>query len=406
MKKEFKPDELRQTAEEIRSAIMPKTITPEMVGGTMLGVVNALGEVVEVLGEIPREHVRVKVRGYNGTAGVSSAGATVWLDIFHTQGYPAVEVPRQELVADENGVVEFDVPRGFKYAVFSQIDGLGASFQLVFDAVAEQRNVTLWNFPVGVWALGYTDVVLYADEEAGREYDRYRVIPFITDAFTDDLEGDYGENVTNWDIDTASGECSEGSLYIGVLVSTADTSFAIGKNNLSDNEMEWCDSRDRNTLFPLMNYYALNRNSVDWDWNESVEQARTDMDGNMNTAKILGFSPIHTAARWAAASPSDYDEQRFLPSAGQLYIMCLNRTAINAILQQFIDSGKEDYKLLPYQNDKGVWQNPNGYYECWWSSSVLDALCTWVVHYYGYIDYMNRNSTTDVRAVSAFHFEY
>ena len=406
MKKEFKPDELRQTAEEIRSAIMPKTITPEMVGGTMLGVVDALGEVVEVLGEIPREHVCVKVRGYDGTVGVSGAGATVWLDVFHTKGYPAVAVPRQELTANEDGVVEFDVPHGFKYAVFSQIDGLGASFQVVFDAVAEQRDVNLWNFPVGVWALGHTDVALYADEEAGREYDRYRAIPFITDAYTDDLEGDYGEAVIGWDIDTANGECSEGSYYVGVLVSTADTSFAIGKNNLSDNTMEWCDSRDRNTVFPLMKYYALNRNTVDWDWNESVEQARADMDGNMNTAKILGFSPTHTAARWAASSPSDYDEQRFLPSAGQLYIMWINRTAINTILQQFIDNGEDGYKLLPYQNDKGQWQNPNGHYEYWWSSSVLDALCSWVVDSDGIIPNFDRSDTLDVRAVSAFHFEY
>ena len=57
-------------------------------------------------------------------------------------------MPRQELTADADGVVEFDVPHGFKYAVSSHIDGLGASFQLVFDAVAEQRDVRLWNFPV------------------------------------------------------------------------------------------------------------------------------------------------------------------------------------------------------------------------------------------------------------------
>ena len=130
------------------------------------------------------------------------------------------------------------------------------------------------------------------------------------------------------------------------------------------------------------------------------------MDGNMNTAKILAFSPTHTAARWAASSPSDYDEQRFLPSSGQLYIMWLNRTAINAIIQQYMDAGEEGFNLLPYQNDKGQWQTPNGRGEVWWSSSVFDSLCSWVVGYYGRISINLRNTTDDVRAVSAFHFEY
>ena len=142
MKKEWKPEELRQTSEEIRRATLAKSITPEMVGGTLSGLTEALAEVVDVLGEIPREHVTVKVRGYDGTAGVSGAGATVWLDVFNTKGYPAVSLPRQELTCDEEGVVEFDVPHGFKYAVFSQLDGLGASFQLVFQSAVPERHVT------------------------------------------------------------------------------------------------------------------------------------------------------------------------------------------------------------------------------------------------------------------------
>lgn len=412
MKEEWKPDALRETAEEIRSAVMPKSITPEMVGGTLLALTNAVGEVVETLGEIPREHVKVTVRGYDGTGGVSGASATVWLDMFAVGGFPTHAVPRQELTTDENGVVEFDVPLGYKYAVSSHIDGLGASFQLVFDAVAETRTVNLWNFPVGVWALGHTDVALYADEDAGREYDRYRAIPFITESFTDDIEGDYGLEVMEWDIDSEAGECSEGGWYIGILVSTVDTTFAIGTNNLSDKSMEWCDSRDRNTLFPLLDY-AVEKRAYDIDWETATEKARQDMDGNMNTAKILAFSPTHTAARWAAGSPSDYDEQRFLPSAGQLYIMWLNRTAINTLAQQTIDVlGWDNYYLLPYQGNKGGWilpnkdANGNSRNEYWWSSSVVDSLCSWVVDYNGYININNRNLTNDVRAVSAFHFEY
>lgn len=405
MKEEWKPDALRVTAEEIRSAVMPKSITPEMVGGTLLALTNAVGEVVETLGEIPREHVKVTVRGYDGTSKVSAAGATIRLDMFAVGGFPTHAVPRQELTADENGVVEFDVPWGYKYAVSSHIEGLGASFQLVFDAVAENRTVNLWNFPVGVWALGHTDVALYADEDAGREYDRYRAIPFITDSFTDDMEGDYGEDVPTWDIDTEKGECSEGWWYVGILVSTTETTFAISQyKSKSDNSMPWCRSRDYDTLIPLMDYYAFDRNAVDWDWEESVEKARTDYDGHMNTAKLLAFDPNHTAAAWCVDLDGNYDERKFLPSAGQLYIMWLNRRAINNLMQQAIDNlGWENFDLLPDDKTKP------GYYdhsEWWWSSSVLDKICSWVVSYFGTIAGNYSDRTYDVRAVSAFHFEY
>lgn len=213
------------------------------------------------------------------------------------------------------------------------------------------------------------------------------------------------EEIYLWAQDSEKYPQSEGWWYIGVLVSTAETTFAIGKNNLSDGTMVWCDSRDCNTLFPLIDYHVQKR-YYPWDSEAAEKQARADMDGNMNTAKILAFSPTHTAARWAASSPSDYDEQRFLPSSGQLYIMWLNRTAINAIIQQYMDAGEEGFNLLPYQNDKGQWQTPNGRGEVWWSSSVFDSLCSWVVYYDGYIRNDTRNFTHDVRAVSAFHFEY
>ena len=42
----------------------------------------------------------------------------------------------------------------------------------------------------------------------------------------------------------------------------------------------------------------------------------------------------------------------------------------------------------------------------WWSSSVYGSLCSWVVYYDGLVNYLTRNLTNDVRAVSAFHFEY
>ena len=401
MKQEWKPDDMRANAEEIRSAVMPKSVTPEMVGGTLLGLVNAVGEVVEVLGEIPREHVRVRVRGCDGESEVSAAGATVWLDVFAVGGFPTHAFPRQELAADENGVVEFDVPHGYKYALFSQIDGLGASFQLVFDATVEHRDVRLWNFPVGVWALGHTDLANYDAYGDGTMIEKYTAVPWITSNYMKNVP----EEIATWAQETAEYPDYEGWWYVGVLVSTADTTFAIGQNNTTKEPIRWCDNYDYNTMFPLLDYY-VSRHCDPYDWDEAVAHARSDMDGNMNTAKILGFSPTHIAARWAASSESEYDEQRFLPSAGQLYIMWLNRNAINEIMQEYMDDGQGNYNLLPYQDEKGAWTKPNGRNEWWWSSTVLGLNCSWVVYYRGYIYYNLSDTTNDVRAVSAFHFEY
>lgn len=375
MKEEWKPEELRATSEEIRGAVMPKSITPEMVGGTLLGVVNALGEVVEVLGEIPREHVKVKVRGYDGTGGVSGAGATVWLDVFNTRGYPSIAMPRRKLTADKDGIVEFDVPHGFKYAVFSQLDGLGASFQLVFQSAVSERHITLWNMPIGVWALGHTDMAHYANEEDPNDSGEwYYAVPFITDTFLEELNSD----IIDWDVDEDNGIYSEGGWYIGILVSTADTSFAIGRNSKSKESMEWCSSEDYFTHIPGLDYFVENDN-MPYDYTAAQEAARLDLDGHLNTAKILSYSPTHTAARFCANQSTDHDERRFLPSAGQLYMMWLNRKAINTLMTADIDLGNEGFELLPIENDKGSYNHS----EWWWSSTPLSCRCSWVVLYRG-----------------------
>lgn len=401
MKKEWKPEELRETSEEIRGATLAKSITPEMVGGTLSGLTEALAEVVDVLGEIPREHVTVKVRGYDGTGGVSGAGATVWLDVFNTKGYPAVSIPRQELTCNENGVVEFDIPHGFKYAVFSQLDGLGASFQLVFQSAVPERHITLWNLPIGVWALGHTDMAHYANSEDPEDTGEwYYAVPFVTNTFLDEIP----EEVYAWDVDEEKGINTEGGWYIGILVSTADTSFAIGRNSKSKDSMVWCDSEDYFTHIPGFNYFVENDN-MPYDYNAAEEAARQDLDGHLNTAKILSYSPTHISARFCANQLCDLDERRFLPSAGQLCLMQLNRTAINALMKADADLGNEGFELLPYQNDKGQWQNPSndGW---WWSSTPLSCRCSWVVGCNGYVYDYYRGTSYDVRAVSAFHFEY
>lgn len=401
MKNEWKPEELRATSEEIRGAVMPKTITPEMVGGTLLGVVNALGEVVEVLGEIPREHVKVKVRGYDGTGGVSGAGATVWLDVFAVGGFPSVNVPRRELTANEDGVVEFDIPHGYKYAVFAQIVGLSASFQFVYEGATEERNLDLWCFPVGVWALGYCDIAFYGNDETPNEY--YREVPIVAHSFAD-LNGDNVTENYGWDANEDAGEEYEGcSSYDAILVATADTSFVIGQNSKSSESLRWCAPRYYGQAFPALP--KINNVGTDEPWEDLQNRARADMDGNLNTAKIIAFCNDAPAAQFCGeVLAEDYLTQSWLPSGGQASLMQLNRDAINALMKEANGANGTDFVLLPTlkPGSTSSWTH----YEYWWTSSQYDVYCSWVVYYNGYINNYTRYYTDDVRAVSAFHFEY
>ena len=401
MKKEWKPKELRQTSEEIRGATLAKSITPEMVGGTLSGLTDALAEVVDVLGEIPREHVTVKVRGYDGTGGVSGAGATVWLDVFHTKGYPVVSLPRQELTCGENGTVEFDIPHGFRYAVFSQIAGLGASFQLVKVAAAEEREINLWNLPIGIKQL-YLSVV-YNNVDG-----IYRGVPVVTDHYITDWNSDETNNLFDWDADKSpeKDESYDDWYYYGILVSTAETSFVISTDSKSEQSMVWSSNRDYGTLIPGIP--AINNHTEDGpykgDFEEAQNRARADMDGNMNTAKILDYAHNPVAADFCADYVGFSDEQRWLPSGGQASLMQLNRTAINTLMQEAIDADDRTFVLLPdlKPGSTSSWTH----YEYWWTSTIFDDYCSWVVGYGGYIRNDRSYDSNDVRAVSAFHFEY
>jgi hypothetical protein len=402
MKKEWKPEDLRQTSEEIRGATLAKSITPEMVGGTLSGLTEALAEVVDVLGEIPREHVSVKVRGYDGTGGVSGAGATVWLDVFHTKGYPVVSLPRQELTCGENGTVEFDIPHGFRYAVFSQIAGLGASFQLVKVAATDKREINLWNLPIGIKQLFCS--IVYNNVNG-----TYRVFPVVADHYITDYESASAQKSFSWDLDKSpeKDESWEDIYYIGILVSTADTCFVIGNDSKSEEKKAWSSNRDYGTLIPGMP--AINDHTeaglYAGDLAEARARASADMDGNMNTAKILDSATNPVAANFCADYVSDNKGLRWLPSAGQAYLMYLNRTAINKLMQEAIDIDTENYSfvLLPdLKPGSSLWTT----YEVWWTSTEYDCYCSWLVNSSGNIRNGRRYYSNDVRAVSAFEFEY
>lgn len=394
MKQDWKPDELRATAAEIRGAVLPKSITPEMVGGICAGLTEAVAEVVETLGEIPRERVTVKVMATDGEQVVSTEGATVWLDIFNAPGFPATTLPRQELTCDENGEVEFDVPHGFSYAVFSQVAGLGASFQFVYHAAIESRLIRLFNLPIGIL---YCGQCAYGNDEAGT----YEYRPLPMHSFTDDVSGD--GNPELW---LKDGEYIDEILGIAaVVVSTAETSFAIEPENRAPESMRWSSSAFFGDCIPTLPQYGCNQELQGDAWEEGYnagyEKAIRDFDGNMNTAKLLAVDNGDNAARWCRSRGS-YNSCCFLPSCGQAKIMQENRKAINAMMTVLNEAWDCGFQLLPDLTDKGSWDH----YEYWWTSTAFNEYCSWVVAYNGLINYNLRNRSNDVRAVSAFHFEY
>lgn len=406
MKEEWKPDELRATSEEIRGAVMPKSITPDMVGGTLLGLVNAVGEIVETLGEIPREHVRVRVNTLDSDGHTThSTEATVYVDIFTTKGYPAVNFPRQELTVNEEGLVEFDVPHGFQFAVYAKHPGLSASFQWVHTAAVDERPIiVLWCVPIGVWWMGAIFHGSEDDMDWGDE--TYRPTPFLLDHYMTDSS----ELESIAEIDLRPGENYMDYYNYGIMVATADTCFVIAPNSFSKETMAWCNGRAYGMYIPGMEHINNHTETGKYtgDFTEAQNRARGDMNGNMNTAKILGAVSGALAAEWVGSVVYDFSENRWLPSAGQMYLIWLNRTAINTLMQEAMadDADTWAYALFPYQNDKGQWQNPNGHYEYWWTSTLFDDLCSWVVNYSGFIYNYGRYYSNDVRAVSAFHFEY
>lgn len=384
MKQNFDTSALRQTAAEIQGAVKPKSITPDMVGGLFSALVEAQGEVIEALAALEREVVTVKVNGYDGEQRVSAAGAKVYVDIFSIGGVPTVALPRQELTADANGVVTFEVFKGYRYAVFSKIEGLGASFQLAYLAGQDARTIELWNLPVGVYMYGL--IAYYIEAE-----DTYRCVPVITENYEEELY-----EAVNMDWDVRDGEYSEDCYYLGVLVSSENTSFYIEERNKSEDSLRWVASRQYATAVPTMPLIPIEPAKFDGDWNAAweyaMESARQDFDGNLNTAKILAFDGAAPAAKFCE-SIEVYDfRQAFLPSAGQLYLMYLNKGAIESLISDANGAGRE------YDALDDDW---------YWSSTQEDEFCAWGVDMHGgTADYGNKYGGIYVRAVSAFQYKY
>jgi hypothetical protein len=399
MKEEFKQTELAATAEEIRDAVAAKSVTPSMVGGTLLALVNATGEVVDTLGGIKREHVKVRVRACDCDGIVEVEGAAVEIEIFHVTGFPSTQLFKKVIEVDKNGMVEFDVPHGFTYSVVSKMEGMGASFQLVFDATRDERMITLWHFPIGIFWYGQAGI--WTEKCYGPSY------PFICSHYTDDCY----ENDLSWIEDDLSNEGYteagiDETMWRGVLVSTSDTAFVIMQNNLSDETMQWSGSFGYGVEVPYCSNFNPDDMEGDDPWSTAQELAKSDYNGFSNTVKILRSCISPKAATWCAEMYCEqWDQHNFLPSTGQMYLCYLNASAINAIMQEANADGME-FKLFPYyDSSKRQWVTPNGDY-WWWTSTQAGDTCSWVVTNDGNVYYDNRYYYNYVRAVSAFHFEY
>ena len=377
MKKNFDTSALRKTAADIQGAVVPKSVTADMVGGLFSALVEAQGEVIEALGALEREVVTVKVNGYDGEQRVSAAGAKVYVDIFSIGSVPTVALPRQELTANEEGIVTFEVFKGYQYAVFSKLEGYGASFQFSYEACQDARDIELWNMPTGVYMCGYVGYYNEEDEST-------RGVPFVTESFETEY---YDSPATMWD--AKDGETVDEAGYLGILVATEDTSFIIEQQTRSSEYLTWSGNRYYGKLVPTLPAFYL---MADGDWEAAQELARNDFDGNLNTAKIQAYCRSAKAAEYCTDEQANNLAQRFLPSAGQLYLMYLNKTAINRLVNAANGEGWE-FDVID-----------DNYY---WSSSQFDEFCAWGVYMSnGSTDNDTKSSSLYVRAVSAFHFIY
>ena len=371
MKKNFDTSALRKTAADIQGAVVPKSITADMVGGLFSALVEAQGEVIEALGALEREVVTVKVNGYDGEQRVSAAGAKVYVDIFSIGSVPTVALPRQELTANEEGIVTFEVFKGYQYAVFSKIEGLSASFQLTFEACQDTRSVELWNFPLGVYLLGYATYYNEDDETM-------RNVAYVSGKYVDAYE----DPKAMWD--ARDNESLEDAYFQAILVATEDTAFAIASKR-AETTLTWAANRYYGKLVPTLPAFGLIESE---DWEAAMELARNDFDGNLNTAKIQAFCHSAAAAEFCTDTDALYTEQRFLPSAGQLYLIYINRTVINNLIST---ANANDYEFEPIDTN---------YY---WSSSQYDEFCAWYVNMGSGSTRTNVKSDDNyVRAVSAF----
>ncbi len=372
-------------------------------------IYNIIDEMTALLGTTQKEHVKVRVRATDGQVVVPTAGAKVLVDMFNAPGFPATVIPRQELLCDENGVVEFDVPHGFCYAVFSQVEGLGASFQLVRHAAVGNREIKLYNLPIGIL---YCRLWLYANDYTGLS--EYRPLPYHEP--TEDVSADVNPDL--WILE--QGEYIDECIGLpAVIVSTADTSFAIFAENsetgsiVYTEELPWSGGQANYDCIPTLPQYGYDT-CLFGDASENAFQAakgkaERDMDGHMNTAKILAADSGNGTALWCRGHLDpiiNFGQIGFLPSCGQLKIMWENRSAINHMFALLVDIEPAAlFPVLPFEIDNDKWEYPIlGRHEAWWSSTAFNENQSWRVSSRGEVSYSLRHHSLDIRPVYVIDF--
>lgn len=330
------------------------------------------------------EHVVVKIRGCewdadnNTDKSASVTGGKVIVKAFNpatTENLPVQEYAIPAPAAGEKAsIVELDIQHGLHYQIHSEVDGLGASFRLVFTSSLESREVFLWNCSLGVWKA--SNSWLWSDSAHDGDGAYSRVTPVFGPS------GTKLSDIVNWDAD---GDLyNDDSASTSVLVSTADASFLLTQNDKSSEVLAWSEMNYGRNVPGLEEFFE----TAGQDYTAAQELAKADFDGALNSDKILDALSEAPAAQFAAKS-NDHNFVRELPAAGALLLIYQNKEAINTIITDIGDNN------LP-QIDNG----------CYWSSSASSRLFAWFVDMSNGGVNGDESNKQSVLALSAFHFYY
>lgn len=193
-----------------------------------------------------------------------------------------------------------------------------------------------------------------------------------------------------------------------VVVSTAETSFAIPSGNMAPEKKHWSSGAFMCDSIPTLPEYG-DSSFMGGDIEPALDAVRVkvlaDFDGNMNTAKITAVDNVANSAAWCVSRSSN-STCDFLPSAGQLMLMLQNAAAINAMMTAMKELDlwlSDDFNLLPYRDENGVLQFPDEA-EFWVSSTACYKYFAFGVYEDG-LSIAPRNLPVGVRAVTAIHWE-
>lgn len=314
--------------------------------------------VVDELGEkIPKEHVKVTCRFCDNQFRGCSNGAVVYVEIFNNNGYPIMSM-HQKIIADVNGQVEFDVPYGFKYSIYSRYNQMSASFQFVYTAFKETREIELWNLKIGV---GWLVSMIFTHYESGT-YNSYA--PVVLSHYSEYGEADDELSDADYYLtDTDDHEVWNGEYYDkGVVIATEDTCFVIPTIPAINKISLYSGAGFVPDIPLLINPYDRVADEDNW-----YDFITSDISGNVNTEKIFSHCRNSPAAEKVRCDFSYVVCQVFIPSYCQALLIAENYKALNSIFEEANEYGEEFVLIPDYELNK----NGNTM-EQWWTSTPYD----------------------------------